>query len=100
MHLDKGTINSKVAQEVFAAMMETGTMPTQIIKEKGLEQIESTEELEAIVKKIIAQNPDNVALYKSGKDRVFGFFVGQAMKETQGKGNPTTITELLKKHLS
>ncbi|MFC1845642.1 hypothetical protein ACFLX2_00780 [Candidatus Dependentiae bacterium] len=52
-----------------------------------------------IVKEIIEANPENVATYKSGKDRIFGFFVGQAMKKTQGKGDPKIIQELLKKHL-
>jgi len=97
--LDKGIINSKVAQEVFADMVQTGKAANVIIQEKNLTQIGSTEELEALVLKVIAANPDNVAAYKAGNERLFQFFVGQTMKETKGKGNPMIIQELLKKHL-
>lgn len=97
--VDKGTINNAAAKEVFEIVAQTGQEPIMIVKEKGLEQIGSTEELEAIVKEIIAKNPAQVEQYRSGKDKMFGFFVGQAMKQTQGKGNPQIINELLKKHL-
>ena len=97
--LDKGLINSKVAQEIFVDIVQTGKSAEAIIKEKGLEQMGSSDELEAIVTKIIADNPENVAKYKAGNERVFMFFVGQAMKETKGKGNPTILQELFKKHL-
>lgn len=100
IEIDKGTINSKSAQEVFADMMPTGNMPADIIKDKGLQQIGSADELEAIVVQIIANNPDNVAKFRAGNDRVFPFFVGEAMKATKGKGNPQLLTALLKKHLS
>ncbi len=99
IEIDKGTINSRSAQEVFADMMSTGCMPIDIIKDKGLQQIGSTDELEAIVKQIIANNADNVAKFKAGNERIFGFFVGEAMKATKGKGNPPLLTALLKKHL-
>lgn len=98
--IDKGIINSKVAQEVFLDMMETGKYPSIIIQEKDLKQISSPDELEAIVKQVIIDNPDNVAKYKAGNERVFGFFVGQSMKATKGKGNPKLINEILKKLLS
>lgn len=97
--IDNGTINSKVAQDVFNEMAETGKSPNQIIEDKGLKQIENSDELEAIIINIIKNNQDQLQKYLSGKDRLFGFFVGQAMKETQGKGNPKVIQELLKKHL-
>lgn len=97
--LDAGTINSSAAQIVFTEMATTGKMPHQIIEEKDLKQIGSSDELEAIVLKIIEENPENVASYKSGKDRIFGFFVGSAMKATKGKGDPNVITQLFKKHL-
>lgn len=97
--IDTGVINSKVAQEIFVEMIETGKEADAIIKEKNLTQIGSVDELEAIVKDVIAKNPDNVAKYKGGNERLFMFFVGQAMKETKGKGNPAIIQELLKKHL-
>ncbi len=98
--LDKGTINGAAAKEVFEIVAQTGQAPADVVKEQGLEQIGSVEELEAIVKEIVANNPAQVQQYKSGKDKMFGFFVGQAMKKTQGKGNPQIIQELLKKHLS
>ena len=94
-----GTINNQVAVEVFNIIAQSGKNPAEIVKEKGLEQIGSEEELAKIVLAIIAANPDVVADYHSGKDRLFGFFVGQAMKETKGKGNPKIINDLLKKHL-
>lgn len=99
IEIDNGTINSNVAQEVFAEMMKTGSMPDAIIKAQGLQQIDSLEELEKIIINIIAENPDNVEKYRAGKDRLFGFFVGQAMKATEGKANPKMLHELLKKHL-
>jgi aspartyl-tRNA(Asn)/glutamyl-tRNA(Gln) amidotransferase subunit B len=94
-----GTINNQVAVEVFHIITETGKAPLEIVREKGLEQIGSEDELTKIVLAIIAANPDVVADYRSGKDRLFGFFVGQAMKETKGKGNPKIINDLLKKYL-
>ncbi len=98
--IDQGTINARVAQDVFIEMAKTGKGPQDIVKEKGLEQVGSTEELEKIIKEIIEANPENVKEYRSGKDKLFGFFVGQAMKKTQGKGNPQIINELIKKYLS
>ncbi|MFC1841852.1 Asp-tRNA(Asn)/Glu-tRNA(Gln) amidotransferase subunit GatB [Candidatus Dependentiae bacterium] len=97
--VETGKINNHAAKQIFEESAQSGTDPQEIVKEKGLEQVGSIEELEKIVTEIIAANPDNVALYKSGKDRVFGFFVGQCMQKTQGKGNPKIIQELLKKHL-
>ncbi len=97
--LDKGVINSKVGQEIFIEMIQTGKGADCIIKEKNLEQIDSVGALEPIIIKIIQDNADNVAKYKAGNDRLFPFFVGQAMKATGGKGNPVLIQELLKKHL-
>ena len=97
--IDQGIINTKVAQEVFEDMMETGTYPSIIIQEKDLKQIESTDEIEAIVLEIIEKNPDVVAKYKAGKTNLFQFFVGQTMKATKGKANPKVVQEILRKHL-
>jgi aspartyl-tRNA(Asn)/glutamyl-tRNA(Gln) amidotransferase subunit B len=97
--LDQGVINSKVAQEIFIDMVQTGKSVATIIDEKDLKQIGSSDELEKIVLAVLAANPDNVAKYKAGNDRLFPYFVGQAMKETKGKGNPIMLQELLKKHL-
>jgi len=97
--IETGKINNNAAKQVFEAVAQTGKEPHEIVKEKGLEQVGSVQELEKVVKKILAENPDNIEKYKAGNERLFGFFVGQAMKKTQGKGNPKIIQELLKKHL-
>ncbi|KKP24280.1 MAG: Aspartyl/glutamyl-tRNA(Asn/Gln) amidotransferase subunit B [candidate division TM6 bacterium GW2011_GWF2_28_16] len=97
--IESGKINTSVAQEVFAQMANTGKSPNIIIKENNLEQIEDTQALEDIILNIIKNHPEEVKSYLSGKDRLFGFFVGLAMKETQGKANPKILQELLKKHL-
>lgn len=98
--LEQDVINSSVAQEVFELVAHDGTSPTLIVEQKGLKQIGSSAELEAIILEIVAANPTVVADYRSGKERLFGFFVGQAMQKTGGKGNPKIIQELLKKHLA
>ncbi len=98
--LENGTINNHAALAVFEEVAQTGENPQDVVKEKGLEQIGSVDELEKIVKTIIDANPQVVADYKSGKPKLFGFFVGQAMKDTQGKGDPKVIQDLLKKHLA
>lgn len=97
--LESGKINARAAKEVFEEIAVSGKEADIVIKEKGLEQIGSVEDIEKIVKKVVDSSPENVALYKSGKDKVFGFFVGQCMKELQGKGDPKIIQDLLKKHL-
>ncbi len=97
--VEAGTINNHAAKQVFDRMAQTGENPADIVKKEGLEQVGSSDELEKIVVEIIAANPENVQEYKSGKQKIFGFFVGQAMQKTNGKGNPKIIQELLKKHL-
>lgn len=98
--IDKGVINNKVAQEIFVEMAASGASPLKIIQDKGLQQIDSVEELEAMVVQVIASNPDNVAKFKAGNERLLSFFVGQVMKETKGKGNPSLINDLIRKHLA
>ncbi len=98
--LDQDKINNHAAKEVFLAVAQTGGNPEAVVKEKGLEQVGSTQELEIIVREIIAQNPNETSQYKAGKERLIGFFVGQAMQKTQGKGNPKILQELFKKHLA
>ena len=89
--VDSGKISNRAAQEVFETMAEAGGDQADIVKEKGLEQIDNTAELEKIAQEIVNSHPDKVAEYKSGKDKLFGFFVGQAMQKTKGKGNPQVI---------
>ena len=74
--------------------------PEKIVEEKGLKQQSDPEELEKIIDKVISDNPKNVEFYKSGKDKLFGFFVGQVMKQSNGKANPHLVNEILKKKLS
>ena len=93
-------ISGKIAKEVLDLMIDSGKSAAELVAEKGLTQITDTSAIEAIIDKIIAANPDNVAAYKSGKDKIFGFFVGQVMKETGGKANPAVVNELLKKKLA
>ncbi len=95
--LEQGTINNHAAKTVFEEVAQTGEDPAAVVKSKGLEQIGSSDELEKIVKDLIDKHPNEVAELKSGKERMMGFFVGQAMKATQGKGNPKLLTELVKK---
>ena len=98
--VETGIINNRAAQEVFAIVCQTGQSPQAIVKEKGLEQIGSSQELEVMVKELLDASPAQVADYKAGKEKMFGFFVGQMMQKTKGKGDPKIISELLKKYLS
>jgi len=95
-----GTLSGKLAKEVFEAMVETGKAPGAIVEERGLRQVTDAGAIEAAVDKVLAANADKVAEYKSGKDKLFGFFVGQVMKAMQGKGNPALVNEVLKRKLS
>lgn len=98
--LDSDQINSRSAREIFEIMCIQGGSAQAIMKERGLEQVGSSEELETMIKEIIASSPEQVADYKSGKHKLFGYFVGVAMQKSGGKGNPKIIQELLKKYLS
>ncbi len=93
------TISGKIAKKIFPVMWETAESPEDIVASNGLEQVSDDGAIEAIVDEIIANNTDKVAEYKSGKDKLFGFFVGQVMKAMQGKGNPKAINEILKAKL-
>ncbi len=93
------TISGKIAKDVFAEMFVGGKDAAIIVEEKGLKQVTDTGAIEAIIDEVIADNPDNVAKYKGGKDKLFGFFVGQVMKKSQGKANPAAVNKLLKEKL-
>ena len=97
--IEDNTISGKIAKDVFADMMETGKDAGTIVEDKGLKQVTDTGAIEALVDEVLAENPDNVAQYKSGKEQLFGFFVGQVMKKSQGKANPAMVNQLLKKKL-
>ena len=97
--ISSGVISGRTAKEVFEIMKETGEDPKKIIETKGLQQKSDPKELETIIDKIIFDNKDKVIQYKSGKDKLFGFFVGQAMKVSGGKANPQLVNEILKQKL-
>lgn len=97
--ISKDVISGKIAKDVFEIMTETGGDPEVIVEEKGLKQVTDTSQIEAIVDEIIANNPDNVASYKAGKNNLLGWFVGQVMKQSQGKANPGVVNKLLRDKL-
>ncbi|MGN7661871.1 MAG: Asp-tRNA(Asn)/Glu-tRNA(Gln) amidotransferase subunit GatB [Anaplasma sp.] len=94
-----GTISGKIAKQVFASMFRTGKSASVIVNEGGLRQIASEDALISVVESIIAQNPDEVSEYKSGKERLLGYFMGQVMKETNGQANPELASALVKRKL-
>src|SRR5690606_31607705 len=98
--MEDNTISGKIAKDVFAIMLESGGDPAKIVEEKGLKQVTDTGAIEKIIDAVIAANPGQVADYRSGKDKLFGFFVGQVMKQSQGKANPDVVNEILKKKLA
>ena len=98
--LEKGTISNNIAKGLVVDILKTGKDAEALVEEKGLSVISDEGAILEIVKKVVASNPDNVAAYKNGRDKLFGFFVGQVMKETKGRANPQTVNELLKQELS
>ena len=93
--LENNTINIKGAKTIFEEMVETDKNPETIVKEKNLEQVSDTSELENVVITIIEKNPKEVEAYKNGKTKLFSFFMGQVMRETKGKADPKIITEII-----
>ena len=94
------TISGKIAKEVFESMWADGASADAVIEAKGLKQITDTGAIEAAIEAVMAANPGQLAEYRSGKDRLFGFFVGQTMKATAGKANPAQLNDLLKRMLA
>tara|TARA_B100001105_G_scaffold207030_1_gene171147 strand:+ start:559 stop:2022 length:1464 start_codon:yes stop_codon:yes gene_type:complete len=97
--IKNGTISGKIAKTIFELMIDGDKDPQKIVEEKGLKQESDPKALEALIDKVISDNPDKVKEYKSGKVKLFGFFVGQAMKVSGGKANPQLINDILKKKL-
>jgi aspartyl-tRNA(Asn)/glutamyl-tRNA(Gln) amidotransferase subunit B len=94
------TISGKIAKDVFAIMAETGDDPAAIVAARGLRQVTDTDAIDAAVAKVLATNADKVADYRGGKEKMFGFFVGQVMKAMAGKGNPALVNEAVRKGLA
>ncbi len=98
--IDEGVITTRAAKEVFAEMRSSGRKPSALVREGGLEQLSDAGELGRIAERLIAENPDEATAYRNGKTGLMGFFVGQAMRETQGKANPQLLQDLLQRKLS
>ncbi|MFM9904851.1 MAG: Asp-tRNA(Asn)/Glu-tRNA(Gln) amidotransferase subunit GatB [Pyrinomonadaceae bacterium] len=97
--VESGSINNSQGKEVLVEMFATGKTAPEVIKEKGFEQVSDTGAIEKIVDEVIAANQPNVDAYRGGNEKLFGFFVGQVMKASQGKANPKVVNELLKQKL-
>ena len=99
-NIENGKISNRQAKEVLEEMCESGKGALEIIDEKGLSQISDENEIDSLVDNVLNSNPENVKKYKNGKDKLFGFFVGEAMKLSKGKANPKIVNDLIKKKLS
>jgi aspartyl-tRNA(Asn)/glutamyl-tRNA(Gln) amidotransferase subunit B len=98
--INDGTISGKIAKDIFQIMCEEKKDPIEIVTEKKLFQIKDESELERIIEEVVSKNYSELQQYFGGKEKVFGFFVGQVMKMTQGKANPKSVNEILKKKLN
>jgi len=92
-------ISGKIAKEVFDEMLKTQEHPKVIVERKGLVQVSDAGALEKIIDEILSKNPAQLGEYRKGKAQLLGFFVGEAMKATKGKGNPKVVNEILRKKL-
>jgi aspartyl-tRNA(Asn)/glutamyl-tRNA(Gln) amidotransferase subunit B len=97
--IDEGTISGKIAKTVFDEMLATAKRPRAIVAERGLVQVTDAAAIAAAVERVLADNPDKVADYRGGKEKLFGFFVGQVMRATDGKANPKQVNDLLRERL-
>jgi len=98
--IDDQTISGKIGKSIFEEMCISGNSPDEIIESQGLKQISDDGAIEKIIDSVILNNPAQVEGYKNGKEKLFGFFVGQVMKETNGKANPKVVNDILKIKLS
>jgi aspartyl-tRNA(Asn)/glutamyl-tRNA(Gln) amidotransferase subunit B len=94
-----GTLSNSLAKQVFEVMLETGDAPGKIVEERGLKQTSDTGAIDAVIAKVLADNPGQLEQYRGGKEALFGFFVGQTMKAMGGKANPGVVNAALKKAL-
>ncbi|MEC8837003.1 MAG: Asp-tRNA(Asn)/Glu-tRNA(Gln) amidotransferase GatCAB subunit B, partial [Pseudomonadota bacterium] len=96
---DKGEISGGQAKEIYEIVLKTGRDPEEIADSEGLKQVSDTGAIETAIDEILANNEDKVEQYRGGKDKLFGFFVGQTMKAMQGKANPAVVNQILKDKL-
>ena len=99
LRIEDGTISGKIAKEIFEKLWSSDNEVDEIIQGEGLEQVTDDKEIESMIEKVINNNPEQLEQYRSGKDRLFGFFVGQVMKASQGKANPKQVNDILRKKL-
>ena len=99
LRIEDGTISGKIAKEIFEKLWSSDNEVDEIIQGEGLEQVTDDKEIESIIDEVINNNPKQLEQYRSGKDRLFGFFVGQVMKASQGKANPKQVNDILRKKL-
>jgi aspartyl-tRNA(Asn)/glutamyl-tRNA(Gln) amidotransferase subunit B len=97
--IDDGTISGKQGKDVLVEMFATGKTAAALVEEKGLMQVSDTGEIDRVIDEVIAANPKQLEQYRSGKETLFGFFVGQVMKASKGKANPKIVNERLKEKL-
>ncbi|MDC3125016.1 Asp-tRNA(Asn)/Glu-tRNA(Gln) amidotransferase subunit GatB, partial [Gammaproteobacteria bacterium] len=97
--IEDGTISGKIAKDIFEKIWTNGNEVDEVIKEEGLKQVTDDKEIESMIDEVIENNPGQLQQYRSGKDRLFGFFVGQVMKASQGKANPKQVNDILKTKL-
>jgi len=95
-----GTVSGRLAKDVFAEMVAIGSDPAAIVAAKGLRQVTDRAAIETAIDTVLAAQADKVAEYRAGRDKLYGFFVGQIMRATQGKANPAVVNQLLKKKLA
>ena len=98
--IDEGKISGKMAKTLFEEMLQRGESPDRIVREKGLEQVTDLGNIEKAVDEVLAAHPQQVSDYRAGKEKVFGFLIGQIMKATQGKANPQMVNEILNRKLT
>jgi aspartyl-tRNA(Asn)/glutamyl-tRNA(Gln) amidotransferase subunit B len=97
--IEDGTISGKIAKQVFEAMWNGEGSADEVIEQQGLKQISDSSAIEGIIREVLDNNPKQIEQYRGGQQKLFGFFVGQVMKATQGKANPKQVNELLRKML-
>ncbi len=97
--IDSDMISGKIAKSVFQEMYVTGKNASGIVEEKGLKQVKDEGAIESVIDEVLAENAQEVELYRGGREKLFGFFVGQVMKKTKGKANPKLVNEILRKKL-